>query len=293
MKLYFAVGANWEAYKALKEVGGKRMLISFAYVPKSVLNGETTFYKWYGENIQVLIDSGAYSVKHAGKEIDINAYIRFLHRWNFENYINLDIIGSWERSLKNQKEMESRGLNPIPVWHMGEPFTLLTDYVGSYKYVAIGFRKGASSAERAQLASTIFDQYPRTKFHMLAITQPEVLINHPFYSADSSTWLNSIKYGALLTPWGYIHVSRRRGKTKRHVLNMSRVERIKWESYFEGMGFKIEDLLSDDYRIRAAYSAKYFLALEAAINANPVPPKKKRMLDSFFKTVQRLKRLIM
>jgi len=292
MKLFFAVGANWEAYKALRAMGGKRMLISYAYVPKSILAGETSFYKWYGDDIEPLIDSGAYSVKHAGKEIQLEDYIDFLDRHDFNYYINLDIIGSWQKSLRNQKEMESAGLKPLPVWHMGEPFTLLKNFVGSYEYVAIGFRKGASSTERAQLASTIFDQFPKTKFHMLAITQPEVMINHPFYSADSSTWLNSIKYGALLTPWGYIHVSRRRGTTKRHVLNMDRVKRIKWESYFESMGFKMKDLFSDDYRFRAAYSAKYFLALESAINANPLPVKRKRMLDSFYKKIEQLRRMI-
>jgi len=283
MKLYFAVGANWEAYKALRSVGGKRMLISFAYVPKAVLYGSEDFYEFYGKDIEPFIDSGAYTVEHvSGKKMSLKAYMKFLRKHDFPVYANLDKIASWEETLKNQKTMESEGLKPIPVYHMYEPIQVLKDYVGSYDYVALGFRS-KSATDRARLATTVFEQFPDTKFHMFAITQPEIMINYPFYSVDSSTWLNSIKYGALLTPWGYILVGREnRGNSKRHIMNMSRTKRIKWETYFEGFGFKLIDLLGDDYRIRAAYSAKYFLTLETAINEHPSPKKGKKMLDAFF-----------
>jgi len=282
MKLYFAVGANWYAYRALRSVGGKRMLISFAYVPRQVLSGKETFYKFYGEDIDPFIDSGAYTVKHTGKEVKLEDYIDFLKQHNFPVYANLDVIGSWEKTLKNQQLMEKEGLKPLPVWHERDPFEQLKAYVGSYDYVALGF-KSRSSKERANLSATIFDQYPDTKFHMFAITQPEVMMQYPFYSVDSSTWLNSIKYGALLTPWGYVHVARERLGGKRHVRNMTRLQKIKWETYFEGFGFKLEDLLGDDYTVRAAYSAKFFIALETAINNYPLPKKTRRMLDSFYR----------
>jgi len=128
---------------------------------------------------------------------------------------------------------------------------------------------------------------------MFAITQPKLMMQHPFYSVDSTTWLNGGKYGALITPSGYVNVgqklARQHWSERRHFLTFSREDKIKWETYFNLAGFTSKELLSE-YNKRLAYSARYFLTLEVAINSFPPPAKSKKMLDSFFKTVQRLKR---
>jgi len=286
MKLYFAGADNLEFQKILRSVGVEKCLVSFYSVPSKVKSGQVHIYDYYEGLKELFLDSGAYSAFTKGVEIKIEDYIRFIRHHGIELYANLDDINSWKRTAVNQQAMENAGLEPLPVWHIFEPFDVLKQMCKDYEYVALGFGPSKSAKERARVASTVFEHFPDTKFHMFAITQPKLMMEHPFYSVDSTTWLNSGKYGALITPWGYLHVGESR--TRGHFLSKSREEQIRWQTYLHVAGFDIKHLL-EEYNERLRCSAKLFLALETAINSFPEPAKTKRMLDSFL-NIQRLRR---
>lgn len=290
MKLYFAGAESLQFQEILKSVGVKKCLVSFYQLPNILRRGRVDIHDYY-KGMELFLDSGAYSAFTKGAEIKIEKYIKFIRNQDVQLYANLDDIRSPKRTAENQKAMEQAGLHPLPVWHIFEPFDVLERMCKDYEYVALGFGPSKSARERARVASTVFEHFPKTKFHMFAITQPKLMMEHPFYSVDSTTWLNGGKYGALITPWGYVNVgkklARQHWSERRHFLTFTREDQIKWETYFRFGSFNIKELL-EEYDKRLAYSAKFFLSLEAAINSFPEPSKSKRMLDSWMRSVRRL-----
>lgn len=289
MKFYFAGAESLQFAKILDAIGSKRRLVSFYYLPTDVRTGKINIHDYYGRDKELFLDSGAYSAFTKGVQIKIEDLIRFIKDHNVELYVNLDDINSWQQTKENQRIMENAGLHPFPVWHIFEPFDVLKEYCAKYPYVALGFGHSESTNERSRISSSIFEHFSNTKFHMFAITTPELMIAYPFYSVDSTTWLNPGKYGHLPTPWGYVEIGNR--LVGRHLLNMTRKERIEWESFFKMTGFDGQTFLTN-YDEGLRFSAKYFLSLEAAINSFDVPKKGKKMLDSFF-NVQQLRRKVL
>ena len=61
----------------------------------------------------------------------LDEYCDFIHKYKdqLSGYVNLDIIYNAEQSYDNQMYMESKGLRPIPVFHYGEDFKWLKNYL--------------------------------------------------------------------------------------------------------------------------------------------------------------------
>ena len=164
--------------------------------------------------IDILLDSGAYTAYTQGTNIDIDEYIEFIKKYNqyLSGYISLDVIGSTNSakdSYKNWEYIRSKGLNPIPVYHMREDPKYLQQYVEQTDYIAIG---GVASRKTAKALTAEFDllwsdhllnedSMPRVKVHAMGITDVPTMIRYPWFSIDSSTWLIGRKTGLLLTPY--------------------------------------------------------------------------------------------
>jgi len=147
----------------------------------------------------LFLDSGAFSVDSMNVRVDINEYSEFLrlHSEKFDAYANLDVIHKAEETLKNQKYLESQGLNPLPVFHMDEDMKFLDDYVGSYDYVGLG-GIAKSSIKKNKWLESIFAKYPDHKFHGFGVGSIKSIQKYPFYSVDSTTWLRDGSMGMLL-----------------------------------------------------------------------------------------------
>jgi hypothetical protein len=160
--------------------------------------------------VKFLLDSGAFSADSFG--IDdvgkyLNDYISFIRKYenNLLGYFNLDNIRDAEISWKNQKYIEERGLTPIPAYHYGEDFKWLETYCNEHKYVGIGgVARGVSKQNNRILFDKIFEYVDKknlnTKFHAFGITSLRFLLDYPWYSADSTTWLKFAAYGKILMP---------------------------------------------------------------------------------------------
>lgn len=192
MKIYFAgVQTGWEA-----ELEGQHVLVAFDQKRQlKVIDA------W---DNPVLLDSGAFATWRSGKEQDLEAYIAFIHekKHRLDGYIAMDVIqGSAEANLANLDTMEAAGLRPIPVFHEGDDWQLLAEYLRrGYSYVGLGGTVSRGKQELVDWLLQVFDKFPpgpTLKYHGLAMTQERIItyLSDQFHSVDSSSWLNLCRFG--------------------------------------------------------------------------------------------------
>jgi hypothetical protein len=156
---------------------------------------------------RIFLDSGAYSAAKKKEKLDVHEYIDFIkeHQDTFTVYANLDVIGDWEETWKNQRIMEKAGLNPLPVHHMEDPVKCL-HWCLEYEYFALGGMAGASMRERIWFFDDSWeiicgkDGYPQSKVHGFGLASPELIYAYPWASIDSSSWVSYGRYGIVIVP---------------------------------------------------------------------------------------------
>jgi hypothetical protein len=158
---------------------------------------------------KLFLDSGAFSAYANKTTVDIQAYIKFIkeHENEIETYANLDDIGCPDKTWDNQKEMERQGLHPIPVYHLNEDPKYL-EMAMKYEYFAVGGLASAKGAGLAPFVRNVFvklctkesNYLPTHKVHGFGIATPEILIQFPWYSVDSTSWVMYGRYGIILVP---------------------------------------------------------------------------------------------
>jgi hypothetical protein len=161
--------------------------------------------------MKLFLDSGAYSAYHNNSSIVLQDYIDFIkeNKEAIEVYANLDDISSPEQTWENQDIMEKAGLKPIPVYHLGEP-TQFLDRALTYPYFAVGgiASKLTTYGALSIYLDTVFskictkktDFLPSNKIHGFGIATPQLLIRYPWFSADTSSWVQYGRYGIILIP---------------------------------------------------------------------------------------------
>ena len=190
IKLYLAGAELPEHPRLLKEAGVASILLSFFSIDEKRLPEY--------EDFDIFLDSGGFSARVSGKEIDLNKYIDFLVKYEgkFNIYANLD-TSSPEETIKNQEFMEAQGLKPIPVYHWSEFISkdyhdLFEEYCKKYDYVAIGGVAGVVKNTKNKFnylsfCDRIANRY-HTKIHGFGITDRFSLEFFNFYSVDSTNW---------------------------------------------------------------------------------------------------------
>lgn len=81
--------------------------------------------------------------------IEIEDYADFAveHRQLFDEIVTLDdIAGDVETTLRNTAILEDRGLEVVPVFHQGEPWSLLELYVERYQRLGIGVQRNPNGS---------------------------------------------------------------------------------------------------------------------------------------------------
>jgi len=195
-------------------VGAKHILLSYFWLRDKA---ERT---WKGPltqfGMRLLLDSGAYSLWSAqlkGKkvrDITLDEYCSFIQRHHsiLEGYFVLDVVGDHQATMHNLKEMEKRGLTPIPVYHMGTPIEELDRLVAiGYPVIGLGGTVGKSLMDKMAFFQKVFTRHPMQAFHGLGVSLVELLATFKFFSADSRTWLNGRIAGRLLDPFKRANLS--------------------------------------------------------------------------------------
>jgi hypothetical protein len=237
------------------------------------------------DQVRVFLDSGAFSAFTLGVSLSVADYCEYIKRnpdiIRMEDGIQmasvLDGIGDPLQTYRNQLEMEARGVRPLPCFHAGEDERYLEHYVQNYDYITLGGMVGSSSLQLMKWLDRIWDRYlvdgsghPRLKVHGFGITSIPIMEAYPWYSCDSSSWVQTAAFGGINTPdWGPINVSEKspqRHDAGQHATTLSQIEQDVIFKHLEERGFTYERL-STVYESRAAYNLWSFGVINAMVNA--------------------------
>jgi len=219
----------------------------------------------------IFLDSGAYSAMTQNAEINIDNYINYIKKTKKSLYVyaNLDVIGNAEASYKNWEYMKSKGVDPLPVFHVGSPVEFLKKYIEKSDYIAIGGVAGTGQTIQVQRdyldrlwSRYLVDSegYPKVKVHAFGITSIVLLPRYPWFSADSTSWIQTARFGGVLIPiWKdgkYVHYESKTRKLRalrvflsirsplikqvgKHFNTYTKKKQEQIKNYFDMKGFKI------------------------------------------------------
>jgi hypothetical protein len=172
------------------------ILVSYAYYkPFARKRQGMRFRNWS-------LDSGAYTAWNIGKEVDLDEYISFCKRMaksdpSLVEIIALDVIGCAKGSLKNSLKMKSEGVDAMPVFHIGDDFGILKEYMAGWDKVGLSCRFGEPVKESLRFYDKCFAAGWPKKFHSFGWVSDKMLFDYPFHSSDASSWsLQPTAYGA-------------------------------------------------------------------------------------------------
>lgn len=193
MKIYFA-GGVYPYSEVIHKYDGK-VLLSFAD-EKAI----STYLRKYPQK-KIFLDSGAFTASTMGKEIKIDDLIKFIkeNKKNLDVYSTLDVIGNWEATRANTEYMESKGIKPLPVFHYKSPREELKRLVKNYEYFALGGLVPVAKDRRRMrnwldMCFSIIQD--KAKTHGFGVTALWALKRYPFYSTDSTSYLQASRYGS-------------------------------------------------------------------------------------------------
>lgn len=172
---------------------------------------------------KLMLDSGAFSAWKQKDTIDLGAYIEFIHKHKsmLDTVVNLDVIPgvagqqpsaavveeSAAKGLKNLKKLKAEGIDAMPVFHQGERFYWLEAMLDlGCDYIGLSPRKDRTTKQKRMWLESAFAYlcgkrgYPEVRTHAFGETSASILLNYPWYSADSTSWMIVAGYGNIMVP---------------------------------------------------------------------------------------------
>lgn len=219
---------------------------------------------------KVFLDSGAFSAFTKGVEIDLPAYCDYIKR-------NIDIIECVDGSIlasvldgigdplktwQNQMAMEQLGVRPLPCFHYGEDERYLDWYVANYDYITLGGMVPISSPQLVHWLDRIWERHltdgsgrAKVKVHGFGLTSISLMERYPWYSVDSSSWVQTARVGGmlLLPEARVINVSDRSPQLKiegQHIDNLPPIQREAIEAKLKACGVDLS-------RMRETYLSRW------------------------------------
>lgn len=215
------------------------------------------------DGVRIFLDSGAFSAYTKGIQVDLPAYVRYIaeNKDIVEEASVLDAIGDFRGTFENQKRMETLGASPLPCFHYGEPEEVLDWYAELYPYITIGGMVPISTPQLKVWLDRIWEEHlthpdgtPKVRVHGFGLTSLPLMMRYPWYSVDSSTWVQWAANGMILMPGiGQVNVSEyssSRKKAKQHIDTLSDTER-------EFLEFKIRERGFEPDRLRKEYISRW------------------------------------
>ena len=265
-----------------------------------------------------MLDSGAFGAWNSGKVIDIDHYIAYIraHAEYLDYYVALDVIPgafgvtptpaevevSAQKSWENLLYMEAHGLQPIPVFHMGEQFKWLRKMMDhGCPFIGISPANDRTTAKKRVWLDRVFNEItddkglPLVKTHAFGVTAIELLMRYPWYSADSTTWIMMAARGKILLPhwekgkWNFAktpsvcYISEPYGEGAQLIRGLKeaawrnveaeREHVLQWLAYAGSTLDKAEQ----DYKERAKLCAFFFMEFERCFVPQPFKRVKQHM----------------
>lgn len=220
------------------------------------------------DGIRVFLDSGAFSAFSLGVEVDIEAYADFVRENKdiIKMASVLDAIGDPVGTFNNQKTLERLGAEVLPCFHYGEPWDLCDYYARNYEYMTVGGMVPIPNNKLEywldELWSKVLtdkDGFARTKVHGFGLTSRKLMDKYPWFSVDSSSWVQAAANGSIVLPEipSAIPVSDRspmKHKFSGHIDSFNQYSRDYIESLLHHYGCTLEEVQTN-YIMRWALNA--------------------------------------
>ena len=236
---------------------------------------------------KVFLDSGAFSAFTKGVKVDLPAYCDYIKR-------NLDIIemvdgdllasvldgiGDPLKTWQNQQHMESLGVRPLPCFHYGEDERYLEMYIKNYDYITIGGMVPISTPQLYLWLDRIWDKYltdgagnPLIKVHGFGLTTVPLMTRYPWYSVDSSSWVQIARTGGVMLPRGKVvsvsHRSPSRKVAGQHIDTIPEVMSASIKRELESYGVDLERM-QETYLARWTFNMWAFTEMGRGITDHP------------------------
>lgn len=149
----------------------------------------------------VMFDSGAYSISTGKAKVDINLYIEFLTSNEVRNAVNLDILSDGQKSFDNWKYINKKW-SVMPVYHFSTDIKFLNYYAEKTDYIGLSATNREPSGQIRKYFDMILSKYQGYKFHLFGCTSIPLLTKYPIFSCDSTSWMNGVKMGWVITRYG-------------------------------------------------------------------------------------------
>lgn len=237
---------------------------------------------------RVFLDSGAFSAFSLGVSVDLPSYCDWIKRnqdiIRFEDgrilmASVLDGIGDPLKTYQNQIAMEQLGVRPLPCFHYGEDERYLEWYLANYDYITIGGMVPVSTPQLFHWLDRIWNKYlcdgsgrARVKVHGFGLTSVPLMQEYPWYSVDSSSWVQIGAHGNIMfegKTLGFSSQSPSRKLVNQHIDSMPQIMRDAIERKLFGMGYNPSRLREIQYA-RWAFNAEQFADMGRDIKARGV-----------------------
>jgi hypothetical protein len=241
----------------------KHNLESYHYIHKGKFVGQIR-----ADGVKVFLDSGAFSSFSLGVEVSIEAYAEFIK--NNQDIIQmasvLDAIGDPVGTYHNQNRLEQLGVEVLPCFHYGEPWDLCEYYVRNYPYITIGGMVPIPNNKLEIWLDELWDRVltdrdgiSRIKIHGFGLTARKLMAKYPWYSVDSSSWVQVAANGGIVLPElpQPLAISERSPKAKdfmTHYATLPEPSKRRVDELLTYYGTTAEEMATD-YRSRWAFNA--------------------------------------
>lgn len=217
--------------------------------------------------VPIFLDSGAFSAFTMGVRMDLRKYCHFVNtnRDCFAHASVLDAIGDADETYRNQKRMEELGVDALPCYHYGEPEHVLEYYAANYEYITIGGMVPISTPQLKIWLDRIWSRHltnsdgsARIKVHGFGLTSVPLMVRYPWFSVDSSSWVQVSGMGNIFIPqFGMLAVSPHSPSAKVEGKHFDTLPEVQQDALLhliqEQQGFDMERL-KDSYLSRRVYN---------------------------------------
>ena len=248
----------------------KNLLESYHYVHK-----QTAVDKMREDGAKIFLDSGAFSAWTKGVTIDMEKYCGYIKENSDIIRVEgdmvmasvLDSIGDDLGTFQNQKRMEDLGVRPLPCFHYGEDPRYLEYYIANYSYITIGGMVAQSTKSLTIWLDDIWEKYmidgaghPKTKVHAFGVTTPYLMRRYPWFSVDSSTWVQWASNGTVMINEKSMPISEHstcRKMEGQHFYTFTQPQQDAIRKIIESFG-NTPERLSTEYVARWIYNIKQY-----------------------------------
>lgn len=263
--------------------GVRHMLESYHYIHK-----QSMVDKIRRDGCKLFLDSGAFSAFTQGVEIDLPGYCDYIKR--NEDIIEkvddnlmasvLDGIGDPYKTWQNQAAMERLGVRPLPCFHYGEDERYLDWYVANYDYITLGGMVPISTPQLLHWLDRIWEEHltdgsgrPKIKVHGFGLTSLDLMMRYPWFSVDSSSWVQIAAHGSVFLWWNgrtlaFSSQHPARKMEGMHYLNIPEIHQKAIADKLAEDGFEAERFITNNYA-RWAYNCFSFTRIMDEINKYP------------------------